>query len=378
MKTLFVALFLFTAEAIGDDLPASPAPESADCDDDFDFDFDGFDDFEFGALAGTWVSRALRKSGYRLSRYGTAVSDVLDMRKSQRVDVREVHSVCLALGPYRNLTTLTASTLFLHPDCQVLNHAGDRVYGNHPVDFLQDFSREKLDRFVQFAIQISGKGHRGDIGGSITFSHAFHPRKRHKANEIFEKVTVETRKERIKSLFWKESLRTSNVIRERNVDLADVFEKDARLRFLLPIRHPIDCALSNIRTGHVERFPGLKRSTPPREVVQAILDEIVWFARLRSEFPDRFHYFFEHEICPTMLADLATFLELDPDETWIDNAMAAMKINPGYGHDDSLVCSYLDSVNDKCADFPELSRGLQAFVHRGMERTSQSIPITAG
>ena len=67
-----------------------------------------------------------------------------------------------------------------------------------------------------------------------------------------------------------------------------------------------------------------------------------------------------------MLSDLARFLELDPDETWIDNALAAMKINPGYNHDDSLVCFYLDYVNSQCARFPELSRGLRAFVDSGM------------
>ena len=76
MKTLLVALFLFTAEAIGDDLPASPAPESADFD--FDYDFD-FDDFEFDFLAGTLVSRTLRKAGYRFARYRIAVSDVTDL-----------------------------------------------------------------------------------------------------------------------------------------------------------------------------------------------------------------------------------------------------------------------------------------------------------
>jgi hypothetical protein len=362
MKTFCMALFLITAQAFADDLPTSPGSEAADFD--FDFDFD-VDDFEFDFLVGAWVARALRKAENRLARYRIAVSDVIDLSRSRRLDIHDVESVCLALGPYRNLTTLTASTLFLHPNCQVLNHAGNRVYGNRQVDFLQDFSEEKLDRFLQFAIQISATGHKGDLGGSITYSHAFNP-KRYKTREICEKAGVGARKERIKSLFWKESLRTSNVIRERRVDLGDILEKDARLRFLLPVRNPMDCAVSNLKTGHVNLFPGLTRSSPTEEVVEAILDEIFWFAELRGEFPDRFHYFFEHEISPTMLADLARFLELDSDETWIDNALAAMKINPGYDHDDSVVCFYLDYVNSKCASFPELSRGLRAFVDRRM------------
>ena len=308
-------------------------------------------------LSPSWF---LRKAENKLSQYRVALSDILDLRKSRQIDIREIKSVCLALGPYRNLTTLTATTLFLHPNCQVLNHAGKRIYGNRQIDFLQGFSKEKLDRFLQFAIQISTTGHRGDTGGSITHSHAFDPR--YQTRDLLEKAGVETRKQNIKSLFWKESLRTSNIIRERSVDLGAIFRKDGRLRFLLPIRNPMDCAVSNLKTGHVTRFPGLSKSSPTRDVVQAILDEVFWFAGLQKQFPDRFHHFFEHEISAPMLVALARFLQLDPDETWITNALAAMKINPGYQHDPALVDFYQAYIQKKGPAFPELSKGLLDFV----------------
>lgn len=304
-------------------------------------------------------TRALRKAAAKFTRYKIAMTDVLDLRRSRQQDIRDIESVCLALGPYRNLTTLTASTLFLHPNCQVLNHAGKRIYGHKHVDFLQEFSKEKLDRFLQFALQISATGYRGDMGGSLTHSHAFDSK--YKTREIVAQAGVGARKTRIKSLFWKESLRTSTVIRERRVDLGGIFETEARLRFLMPIRNPMDCALSNLKTGHVNRFPGLDRSSPTQEVVQAILDEIFWFANLRREYPGRFHYFFEYAISRTMLADLAGFLRLEPGETWIANALAAMKINPGYDHDEALVRFYRDYVKNKGASFPELAEGLQVF-----------------
>jgi hypothetical protein len=304
--------------------------------------------------------RILRKAENKISQYRVALSDVIDLRKSRQVDIRDVKSVCLALGPYRNLTTLTASTLFLHPNCQVLNHAGKRIYGKKQIDFLQGFSKEKLDRFLQFAVQISATGHRGDTGGSITHSHAFDSR--YNTKELLEKAGVEARKQKIESLFWKESLRTSNIIRERHVDLGAMFRQDPRPRFLLPIRNPMDCAVSNLKTGHVTRFPGLSKSTPTREVVQAILDEIFWFGGLQKQFPERFHHFFEHEISREMLVDLARFLQLDPDETWITNALAAMQINPGYSHDESLVSFYCDYIEKKGAGLSELSRGLLAFI----------------
>lgn len=336
----------------------------------FEIPDDAYVDIPAGAeqvVSGWWIllvalphrTRVVRKATAKLTEYRIALTDVLDLRRSRRQDIRDIESVCLALGPYRNLTTLTASTLFLHPHCQVLNHAGKRIYGNTEVDFLQDYSQDKLDRFLQFAVQIATTGLRGDMGGSITRSHAFDSR--YKTKEIFAQAGVEVRKERIKCLFWKESLRTSTIIRERQVDLGGIFETEARLRFLLPIRNPMDCALSNLKTGHVERFPGLSRSTPTHQVVQAILDEIFWFASLRRQYPDRFHYFFEYAISPTMLADLARFLRLEPDETWIANALAAMKINPGYEHDEALVRFYRDYVNDQGASFPELAEGLRAF-----------------
>src|SRR6185503_1200043 len=301
----------------------------------FDLPDDASVDIPDGAeqvVSGGWIllvvlphrPRVVRRAATKLTEYRIALTDVLDLRRSRRQDIRDIESVCLALGPYRNLTTLTASTLFLHPNAQV--------------DFLQDYSQNKMDRFLQFAVQISAAGLRGDMGGSITRSHAFDPRYRTK--EIFGQGGVEARKECIRSLFWKESLRTSTIIRERRVDLGAIFETEPRLRFLLPIRNPIDCALSNLKTGHVGRFPGLSRSTPTPQVVQAILDEIFWFASLRRQYPDRFHYFFEYAISPTMLADLARFLRLPPDETWIANALAAMKINPGYEHDKTLVGFY--------------------------------------
>lgn len=304
-------------------------------------------------------TRLLRKVAAGLAQYRIALTDVIDLRRSRQQDIRDIESVCLALGPYRNLTTLTASALFLHPNCQVLNHAGKRIYGHKQVDFLQDYSREKLDRFLQFAIQISATGQRGAIGGSITHSHAFDSR--YKTKEIFAQAGAGARKERIKSLFWKESHRTSIIIRERRVDLGGIFSREDRLRFLLPIRNPMDCAVSNLKTGHISLFPGLSKSSPTQEVVQAILDEIFWFANLSREYPGRFHYFFEYAIRPTMLADLARFLGLDPDETWIANALAVMKINPGYDHDKALVRFYRDYVNRKGARFPELAGGLQVF-----------------
>jgi hypothetical protein len=68
----------------------------------------------------------------------------------------------MTLGPYRNLTTLTASVLFLHPNCQVLNHAGNRIFGDEELDFIANYNNEIFEAFTRYAIYISQKGTRGD------------------------------------------------------------------------------------------------------------------------------------------------------------------------------------------------------------------------
>lgn len=68
------------------------------------------------------------------------LADGVDLFMSRSIDISACKSVCLAIGPTGNLTTLTAATLFLHPDCQVLNHGGTRIFGNKQIDFLSDYS----------------------------------------------------------------------------------------------------------------------------------------------------------------------------------------------------------------------------------------------
>ena len=301
----------------------------------------------------------------KLKQFRLRLGDVIDLWTSRYLDVRDIRSVCLALGPYRNLTTLTASVLFLHPNCQVLNHAGGRIYGNKELDFLLDYNPKKLDRFAQYAIRISAKGQRGNFGGSITHSHAFGPESNLK--ETYEKSNLPLIKKQIECLFWKESFITSNLIRKRQLDLGSIFEKDRRLRFLLPIRNPLDCATSNLKEGYAHIFQGLNKESSVFEILRAILDEIFWVANLKAEFPNRIFYFFEHEISRNMLTSLAKFLQLDPTEAWLSDALITMKIKSGYDHSDELIDFYENYIKDKGSKWPELSEKLLFFTQKSLE-----------
>ncbi len=287
------------------------------------------------------------------------MSDRLDLQASRSIDTSACRTVCLAVGPYRNLTTLTAATLFLHPNCEVLNHAGKRIYRNPEVNFLADFSEEKLTRFLQFAIRISKKGGRGGYGGSITKSHAFDDK--HQMRELYESSGLAQEDAEVHCLFWKESLLTSNLIREKQIDMQEVFDRSPQLRFLLPIRNPLDCAVSNLKTGHVRHFIGLDETAELPQVVDAILGEIQWFASMKEAFPDRFFHYYEHTISREMLLELAAFLQLEPLEKWLSVALQGMVTKVSYDQDPELLTHYRASVQEKFARYPKFAEGLLQF-----------------
>jgi hypothetical protein len=273
--------------------------------------------------------------------------------------VERIHTVCVFLGPYRNLTTLTASILSLHPHCQVLNHAGARVFGAPEVNFLLDSSTATFARFCEFALSASQGGRRGGYGGSITFSHAFdsdviRDAYRRRYGELLAKPSVE-------SIVWKESLRVSALLREQHVDIAALLAANGKLRFLMPIRNPLDCATSNIRSGHARLWRGAA-SRDTGEVLDRVLGELAWFRDLaRSHGTDRFLSFFEFEFDEALLGRLAEFLQLCPDARWTEDALACFRLKRGYEHDPALLERYERRVRQLFADDVTFARKLERF-----------------
>ena len=283
-----------------------------------------------------------------------------DIAAARKVPIEDIRTVCLFLGPYRNLTTLSASILFLHPNCQVLNHAANRIFGDPRLDFLDGYDDAKFDTFVRYAIRASAGGGRGKLGGSITFSHAFD--QEHVTRDLFASTGGQLVKTTIRSLVWKESLRTSNRIRETKIDLARVFERNSRLRFLLPIRNPIDCAFSNRKSGHVNLFAGLDDDSPIERVVEAILDEIAWVRKNQRSYPERFFIYFEPEFDANTVVQLAEFLQLEPKDDWKQNALSAFEIKKRYEHPEPLVTHYRQAVQGRFSDDAEFANRLLRFV----------------
>jgi hypothetical protein len=283
-----------------------------------------------------------------------------DLWASERISLDHLRTVCLLLGPYRNLSTLTASMMFLHPRCQVLNHASVRVFGNRQIDFLSGYNKNTFDAFVRYAVHISQSGKGGQRGGTITRSHAFknpsNPLGRIYAERFGERLV----KEQIRSVLWKEPLRVSNHLRLHGGP-GPLVAQNNLVRFLLPIRNPLDCAASNLKTGHSRLFIGLSPEPSIEDILAAVLGEILWFVEWETRIPDRFFHFCANRFDRDTVERLARFMELDPIDTWCSDALQAFQLKSGYKHEPTLVDFYRETVERKFLPYPELARDLLSY-----------------
>ena len=271
------------------------------------------------------------------------------MVKPVNSDFHKIKTVCLTLGPYRNLTTLNAAIISLHPTCQVLNHASDRILGKCPGKMLTEYSDKNFKRFVEFAVLISGGGKRGRYGGSITLSHAFdHPIVRGKYQSRYGEKLV---KEGIECLFWKESMRLTNYIREKNIDLADLILKNSKLKFFMPIRNPLDCTSSNLKSGHSKYFRALVNLSV-ENLLECIIKEIRWFLDMRKKFPERFFCYVENEFSEGLLKNIAGFLQINADKQWIADSLDCFRLIKPYAYEPSLKNHYHKTLKLYLSKYP--------------------------
>jgi hypothetical protein len=260
------------------------------------------------------------------------------------------------LGPYRNLTTLSAAVLSLHPDCRVLNHALDRIVGAPGIDPFAPAGSPRHRRFVRFALAASEGGGRGNFGGSITKSHAFdRDAMREAARRAPEPSTG-----RPSAVVWKESMKVTDLLRLRGQDPVALSRANPALRFVLPVRNPLDCAASNVRTGHA-RYLAVTDPNDVAATLDAVLVELRAFVRCRDEHPPGFHLFFEDDPARPLLTGLASFLGLSPDPAWLEVAVDAWRPENRHEHPPALRARYEERVGELFADHPELAARLRAL-----------------
>jgi hypothetical protein len=245
---------------------------------------------------------------------------------AERAACEQIETVVIALGSYRNLTTLTAAFYALHPDAMALNHAWVRVATNPGLDFFADPRPERLRRFVAAAVRLAQGGSFGAYGGSILRSHAFH---RPALRQLYaRRFGAQILKPQSRALFWKDSMQVLNHLWANRVDLAALTDALPQLRFVLPVRHPVDCALS-VRRSDLWKYLVDGPSKPTLEVVlERLFDILLWFEQQRRQRPDRFLLFWEFDLNEDFLRRLCAFSCLLFDPQWADDVLSTLTVDP--------------------------------------------------
>jgi hypothetical protein len=261
--------------------------------------------------------------------------------------------LAMFLGPYRNLTTLSAAIIALHPECQVLNHGAQRLLADERIDFFLRPDAATMNRFIEVARVESSAGRRGLFGGSLLFSHAFDdPALKALYTQRYGDALV---KADAKCMVWKDSLHIQHKLME-DVALFDrLCTAFPDMRFILPIRDPLECAASNAkRSGASQQLTGHQFASL-EETLEAILDVIAWVIDKRDKRPDHVFIFTHKDMQPRTFQNLAGHLGLTPTQQWLKDSTSAgkVRINP-YQHDAAFVQRGCDMIRVKLRRWPAL------------------------
>lgn len=293
------------------------------------------------------------------SRLGRLRKEV-DLISANKINIDQLETLCINLGPQRNLSTLMAALMALHPDAQVLNHAGQRILKDARLNFLAKGDAATFRKFLKYALHISKSGKRGAFGGSILLAHSFDEKYevRKKYQKRYGNIVI---KDEVKLLFWKDSLRVGSHLRSKQIDLEKVFAENQYLKFTMPVRYPLDIMRSTIDKNYRRLYDQLNDNSSEEESLTAILDEMLWFCTLAKQFPNRFFYYFAHSFDRKTLTQLAGFLQLNLDEQWMKDCLVVFQYNQPYTHDPSIIDFYQQEIKRKFIRFPEFQKGLEGF-----------------
>jgi hypothetical protein len=236
----------------------------------------------------------------------------------------KVNTVCMTMVASRNLTTLFASACMMHPQIQVLNHCSS-INRDEKTNFLAQYTDQKLSNFINKVVDINHQSLKipGE-GGVITKAHAFNSDE--KMRELYYSRFASEKKPELKSIVWKDSAKNTAIL--QTVNVSRLLYNTDRLRFILTLRNPMDCATSNSSPGYNTNF-----RMPNKE---AILDELferyLWFFDLQKKHPKNFMTFFEYEPDDKLLDRLQGFLMIDNDERWKKDFQQIWVLKRRYDH----------------------------------------------
>ena len=314
------------------------------------------------------MKKYLPKPIYSILRYflrGYFYQSILTKIRLHKVEkyVKNIKTTCLLIGPYRNLSTLTGAAFHLHPNCQVLNHTGKRILRKERYNFIKNPTKGTLNNFYRFAVAASQEGKRGDFGGSITLAHAFEKdvlSKKHKSRYGSRML-----KEDIRTILWKESHRVSNQL--KLIDQEVFFNMLPEVKCILPIRNPIDTAISNISTSHYQFFPQLtskpKNSIDVCTALEAVIKELKDGIELCINYPDNGFYFFQFDMDTDLLTKLASFSGLSNDYQWMNDVLDVWQTPLAkYEYNKEVINYYKELIEYYFSDMPIIHNKFMYFI----------------
>jgi len=274
------------------------------------------------------------------------------------------NTLCLFLGPYRNLTSLTAVMLWLHPQCQVLNHGYRLVGGERMRWFLTAEDSERFNIFIRLLTELSTQ---------VVDKEECSP---HVLQVVQDNAGVEDAfgrlhgvppvamvKDPMKCLVWKESQLVMNELLAIDIQWDELFAQNSKLRFIMPFRNPMECAVSNHRQRKWIFFLGLN-DNDPLLMLRAVLAEFAWFVGMEQRYPERFFHFYE-DLTAETLTELQQFLGLDYHQEWVDTVLGLWKIRHPYLFSFEFVQYYLHMVRLHFGAWPEEEKRLVDYVDGG-------------
>jgi hypothetical protein len=163
-----------------------------------------------------------------------------------------------------------------------------------------------------------------------------------------------------KLLFWKESMRIQLHITQQVGGFPALIGNLPQLKFVLPVRHPVHCAKSNIKTGH-SRLLAPRRHDDFPLILARILDNLRWVLTDPLFNDGNRFVLWENELNQAGMLRLARFCGLDEDAEWARGVEAYVSIKDRPAEADE-VALYRNLVAEKFSDLPDAATRLRAFV----------------
>lgn len=250
--------------------------------------------------------------------------------------MKNEHTICLFLGPFRNLSTAVGSYLSLHPECQVLNHGWYDI--NTTDNFLINYEEDNVKNFTKLVVD---KSNTSDKIGSMITSHAYKSNKTF-GEEYKKRFNDKLIKDDIKSYVWKEGGRISRELRNNGL-IEKIVKDNPNIKFLRPVRNPIRCAISNIERKHGKHFSLKEKEISKNDFLTELMAEYKWIYDLQKKYPNNFFFLHENDMV-NGLDKIQKFLCVEEDKEWV-NSCSKIDIVKHPINDNGLKKLYSEIIN---------------------------------